>query len=255
MAAPPDGRSRTHPNDLQDPSKMTNPEPHDEGQHPSTAAAVDGLPGQLDGIGRSGAAPEADAADGDAGPEPSVDGADAPAGPEHDELPVGHEATREELAQRLEQAESALAIVEAERDEYRSDLQRKAAELSNVLKREERNAASGRIEGRIEVIRSLLEVLDDFDRAMEVVSQLEDEGVRAGVGLVHDKMRAALASHGLSRVGEVGEAFDPGAKHEAVHKIDAADGPLDEPVVTEVYRPGYVVGDRVVRAAMVVVEQ
>lgn len=241
---------------------MTQSDPLDGVTDQPTTTFAGGLPPRRPHVDPSKAAEaygeaaeghEAPASPDAAGQDGNVDPSDEPV--EHDGLPEGHEATREELQQRLEEAEKALAIVEAERDEHLGDLQRKAAELSNVLKREERNAQTGRIEGRIEVMRSLLDVLDDFDRTMEAVAKSEDEGLRSGVAMVHDKLRSVLAQHGLTRVGEVGEPFDPTAKHEAVHQVEAEDGPLDEPVVAEVYRPGYVVGERVVRAAMVVVKQ
>ncbi|MFT5221741.1 MAG: molecular chaperone GrpE [Glaciecola sp.] len=161
---------------------------------------------------------------------------------------------REELEMQLAETQVALSLAEAQRDEHLGDLQRKAAELSNVLKREQRNAGLGRTEGRNEVLRSLLDVCDDIDRTMEAVAKSEDEALRGGVNLVHDKLAKVMASHGLVRIGEVDEAFDPN-RHDAVQQIEAEDGPLDEQLVAEVYRPGYLVGDRVLRPAMVVVKQ
>lgn len=176
-----------------------------------------------------------------------------PAGVTH-EAGAPAELSREELEVQLAETQVALSMAEAQRDEHLADLQRKAAELANVLKREQKNAHVGRLEGRIDVMRSLLDVLDDFDRTRDAALASEDEALRSGVGMVHDKLRTALAGHGLTRVGEPGEAFDPN-RHEAVQQVEAEDGPLDEPVVDQVFRPGYLVGDRVVRAAMVVVRQ
>lgn len=220
--------------------------PHHPAPDPATAARAYAESGGAPGAVQTESRPTGD--------DPAQGAVPADAEAHEDELPVGHEATREELLQRLEQAEAALAIVEAERDEYLADLQRKAAELSNVLKREERNAGAGRVEGRLDVMRALLEVLDDFERTMAAVAASENASLRDGVAMVHDKLRAALAQQGLTRTGEVGETFDPN-RHEAVQQVEADDGPHEDPVVAEVFRPGYVVGDRVVRAAMVVVKQ
>lgn len=207
-------------------------------------------PVQPDPAAAAQAYSDTEAATGSAG-EPSEVAADDV---DLDGLPLGHDATPDELRQRLEQAEMAVLLLETERDEYRSDLQRKAAELSNVLKREQRNAGVGRLEGRMDVMRSLLDVLDDFERTMQAAATSEDEGLRSGISLVHGKFSTAMAAQGLVRTGEVGEPFDPN-RHEAVQQIEAEDGPLESPIVHEIYRPGYLVGDRVLRAAMVVVAQ
>lgn len=159
----------------------------------------------------------------------------------------------EQLREMLAETQVALSLAEMQRDEHLADLQRKAAELSNVLKREQRTAGAGRVEGRIDVMRVLLDVLDDFDRTAQAATASPDEGLRSGVGLVRDKLAGALAGQGLVRCGEVGEPFDPN-HHEAIQQVDG-DEPLEHPVVHEVFRPGYRVGERILRPAMVIVRQ
>lgn len=147
----------------------------------------------------------------------------------------------------------AVEEAEATRDEYLDGLQRSRAEFDNYRRRTTREAASARAAGVGDLAASLLEVLDDLDRTAEVASSSADEGLAAGIGAVHRKLVDALMAAGLTRVDETNVAFDA-TKHEAVQQVPA-DEPVDEPQVAQVLRPGYLHGERCLRAAMVVVRQ
>lgn len=149
--------------------------------------------------------------------------------------------------------EDPLVAALRERDEYLDALRRKQAEFENFRKRMMREGASQRITGHAEVAERMLDVLDDFDRTLAAAGEDVDPGFLKGVELVHDKLAGVLADFGLTRVDESDVTFDPN-RHEAVQQVAADDG-LDEPHVTQVLRPGYELGGRVLRAAMVVVEQ
>lgn len=154
--------------------------------------------------------------------------------------------TREELLVALDEAEQ-------QRDDYLDGMQRARAEFDNYRRRTMREGASQREAGKAEVTEGLLDVLDDLDRTLEAAEGSSDDGLAKGVHLVAEKLVAALRATGLERVDATGVPFDPNL-HEAVQQRDA-DEPRDEPVVAQVLRPGYVLGGRVLRAAMVVVEQ
>lgn len=145
-----------------------------------------------------------------------------------------------------------LTEAEARRDEYLDALQRARAEFDNFRKRTLKEGAALRTHGQADVVSRLLDVLDDFDRTMEAIGGA-DESLVTGIGLVRDKLAKTLADVGLERIDEVGIPFDPN-KHEAVQQR-SADPPIGEQQVAEIFRPGYRLGDRVLRAAMVVVEQ
>ena len=156
--------------------------------------------------------------------------------------------------------EDPVAAAQRERDEYLDALRRKQAEFENFRKRMMRDGASQRISGHAEVAERMLDVLDDFDRTLEAAdvdgrsqgrTEVDDSFVK-GVQLVHDKLVRVLEDFGLTRIDE-GGTFDPN-RHEAVQQVEA-DEDLDEPVVDQVLRPGYELGGRVLRAAMVVVRQ
>jgi molecular chaperone GrpE len=146
-----------------------------------------------------------------------------------------------------------LATTTAERDEFLDGLRRKQAEFENFRKRMMRDGAGQRIAGHAEVAERLLDVLDDFDRTLDAASDDLDPGFVKGVALVNDKLTRVLQDFGLRRIDDEGEVFDPN-RHEAVQQVPA-DESLDEPVVAQVLRPGYELGDRVLRPAMVAVKQ
>jgi hypothetical protein len=121
----------------------------------------------------------------------------------------------------------------------------------NVLRR--RPLAGGATEVLADLAAKLLDVLDDLDRTSEVAETSADEGLAGGVRAVHRKLVDALIAAGVERVDEPGVPFDA-TRHEAVQQVPA-DEPVDEPQVADVLRPGYLHGDRVLRAAMVSVRQ
>ena len=143
-----------------------------------------------------------------------------------------------------EQAPAAEEPVEVdELAERTADLQRLQAEYVNYRRRVERDRALARGQGRADVLRSLLTVLDDIGRA-EQHGELEG-GFRA----VADQLRQALSGHGLEVFGAEGDAFDP-RLHEALFAVgESADVQVTS--VGTVVRTGYRIGDEVVRHAQV----
>ena len=145
----------------------------------------------------------------------------------------------------------ALLEAEAQRDEYLDDLRRARAEFDNYRRRVMREGASQRDSGKAEAFGSLLEVLDDLERTVEASEGSDDPSLAKGLQLVASKLVSAVGSQGLTRIDTVDAPFDPN-EHEAVQQLPS-DEPTDEPVVAQVLRPGYRLGDRVLRPAMVVV--
>ncbi len=158
--------------------------------------------------------------------------ADAPVEPAVADLPVPEDLP----------AETDLA------GERLADLQRLQAEYVNYRRRVERDRDVARDDATARVLESLLPVLDDVHLARQH-GDLEGGPFSA----IADKLDLALGRHGLSRFGEVGEAFDP-AVHEALMHTEAelAQGTTVTTVV-QVLQPGYRAGERVLRAARVAV--
>lgn len=174
---------------------------------------------------------------------------DPPHGEEHVDLAELAEADPRSKVELL----GELVAAEFKRDEYLDDLRRSHADFENYRRRVMREGAVQRAAGKADVVGPLLEVLDDLDRTLAAASGSADPDLAKGVSLVASKLVTTLEHVGLERIDEVGAAFDPNV-HEAVQQQPAAE-PGGEPTVAQVLRPGYRLGDRTLRAAMVVVEQ
>lgn len=140
-------------------------------------------------------------------------------------------------------------LAEAERDlvaEYRDRAARAEAELKNFRTRVERDRQANREIVIAEVIRSLLPAIDDLDRADAHGDLVEG----SPLAIVAQKIRAGFDKYGLTRVGEKGERFDP-KLHEALVRLPSAEVEFD--TVADVIEPGYLLGERLIRAAKVAV--
>ena len=146
--------------------------------------------------------------------------------------------------------EERLAEVERERDEYLNDLKRVAADFENYRKRVARDQEGLVARAHERLVKELLPVLDDLERALEAAAQHEEAELEEGVRLVHRELVKALAREGLVEVETDGQ-FDPHV-HEALlsQSSEQEDGS-----VIEVLQKGYRLGDRVLRPARVVVSQ
>jgi molecular chaperone GrpE len=130
-------------------------------------------------------------------------------------------------------------------------LQRERADFANFRKRatQERIVADER--AKAQLIALLLPLLDDVQRAAnQVPPDLVQHPWARGVALSTLNLRDFLAKAGVEQIGIEGEAFDP-RLHEAVHFEERSD--VDDPIVVDVVRPGYRMGDRILRPATVVV--
>jgi molecular chaperone GrpE len=137
-----------------------------------------------------------------------------------------------------------LAALRTELDERTRDLQRVTAEYANYRKRVERDRALVSEQAAANVLTALLPVLDDLDRAREH-GELAD-----GVAAVVDQLTTTTAKFGLTAFGEKGDPFDPN-RHEAVAHLTSAE--VSEPTCVDVLRRGYLLGNRLLRPAMVAV--
>jgi molecular chaperone GrpE len=151
---------------------------------------------------------------------------------EQQEQPA-EEAPERDLAAELAQMEDRYKRALADLDNYRK---RSARELERLVT--ERGDA---------VLRDWLEVVDGVERAL---SQKPENPLYDGLLAVLEHMDAALDRHGVRRIGEVGEQFDP-TRHEAISVTDT-DAVPDRTVVA-VARSGYTRGDRILRPAQVIV--
>ncbi len=150
-----------------------------------------------------------------------------------------------------EKTRNPLEEARAEIERVRDQLLRTAADYDNFRKRTRRELDDAQKRGREELLRELLPVFDNLERAVVHAGQASDpKAVADGVAIVLKQFADTLGRVGIKRIAAVGAPFDP-AQHEAIQQIETDEHPAGT-VVAEV-QPGYAMGDRLVRAAMVVV--
>src|SRR5919109_4935757 len=161
--------------------------------------------------------------------------------------------TRADSEKQLSSLEERAALLEKERDDYLGDLQRVAAEFENYRKRVARDQESLAARAHERLVKELLPVLDDLERAVQAAerhSERERVKLEEGVRLVHRELQEALAKEGLVEI-ETNGRFDPHV-HEALLSQPSN---KDDGAILEVLQKGYRLGDRVLRPARVVVSQ
>jgi molecular chaperone GrpE len=142
----------------------------------------------------------------------------------------------------------SLEKLETQLQELTSALQRERADAVNLRRRHEEEIASLRTRLRANVVRELLPVIDNFERALKhVPKDLESNDYIKGVQGVVEQFEKTLADMGVERIKTVGEHFDPHL-HEAV-SMEEGDGKHE--IVSEELQAGYRLGDDVIRHAMV----
>ena len=170
--------------------------------------------------------------------------------PERDE-DAANEAEREAETERPEEVEEddPLARAEAERDRYLDLAKRAQADFENYRKRAAKEAALAGERAKSGLVRELLPVVDNLERALQSAGEGEQH-LAEGVKLVHSELIAVLERNGVEQFDPRGESFDPSV-HEALStRSDEEAGPG---VVLDVVEKGYRTNGAVLRPARVVV--
>ncbi|KMY66145.1 hypothetical protein AAU61_19295 [Desulfocarbo indianensis] len=159
----------------------------------------------------------------------------------------GPEATREVEPDPLTQ-------LIAERDELKDRLLRLAAETDNYKKRSEREKADFCKRANEGILRDLLPVMDNLERALEhaVEEGGAEEGMVKGLELTSQELWKVLQRHGVERIDALGEPFDP-ELHEAMMQQEDPDA--DDNTVIGVLQKGYLLNGRLLRPSMVIVSK
>ena len=158
----------------------------------------------------------------------------------------GQEAELEALQKRIDEAESKARDLEAKAAENLDGWQRSVAEFQNYKKRIDRDRESDKAIMKGDLIKRFLPALDDLERALQ---NRPEEGAWAdGIELIKRKLQSILEAEGLKRIEAEGEMFDPNF-HEAI-SFESADS-VESGRVIGVVQNGYMLGDYVVRPAMV----
>ena len=152
-------------------------------------------------------------------------------------------------------ADDDRARLEAEKADLTERLVRLAADMENLRKRSERDVSDARRYAVQRFAGDMLQVRDNLQRALDAVPEgaesAEDGALAAlieGVEMTAREMDRQFEKHGVTRVGAPGERFDPN-RHQAMFEVEDASIPAG--TIVQVVQDGYMIGDRVLRAALV----
>ena len=148
---------------------------------------------------------------------------------------------KKELKAALEKAEAALA-------DHKDQHLRLMAEYQNYRNRTTEVKKKIYGDAKADCIKSLLTVVDTFERAMDAACS--DETYKKGIEMTFSQLQKALEQMGVKEIAEVGVEFDPNL-HNAIKQMDDTD--FEENKVCQIYQKGYLLGDRLIRPAMVAV--
>lgn len=238
------------------------PEPHPAGQQSSVPDAFAGLTAEqrlaaaIQATPAPGASGSTDAANDQAGP-------DAAGGPETKEKNKIFDAVRNKvrasmLEQEVERLKAEIVALKAAPAEYQDRNLRLMAEMENLRRRTERERADTAKFAITKFARDVLTVADTFQRAIDTVPKDEAavEGTLKnfldGVALTERELLNVLERNGVKRVDPMGARFDPN-HHQAMMELDNPDVPAG--TVVRVFQPAYLIEDRILRPAMVVVSR
>jgi molecular chaperone GrpE len=148
-----------------------------------------------------------------------------------------------------------MAVLAKEAADLKDRLLRTLAEMENLRRRTEREVADARTYAVTNFARDVLGVADNMERAMQAlddeIREKADAGVKAlldGVELTERELMKVMEKHGIKRLDPKGEKFDPNF-HQAMFEMP--DPTVPSGMVAQVVQPGYKIGDRVLRPALV----
>ncbi|HKD08147.1 MAG TPA: nucleotide exchange factor GrpE [Bryobacteraceae bacterium] len=169
---------------------------------------------------------------------------------EHNEMQADQETAKplagETANEDLDRVRAERDGFKVERDELKDLLLRRQAEFDNYRKRSERERADYVQYAATDLIKALLPVLDDFERALKVEAPNSDYA--KGVEMIYSRMFETMKKLGLEPIESAGKPFDPHV-HQAIERVETADA-VDNTVLGEFQR-GYFFKGRLLRPAMV----
>jgi len=171
-------------------------------------------------------------------------------------LPIQQDDDQELVEIEIPPEEAALLEeldnLKEQNDEYFSRLQRLQADFENFKRRTKIQNEDFAKYASADIIRELLDISDNLDRAAQALKANGVESVYEGIGLIHDQLCNILSRNGVRRIESAGELFDPRV-HEAVMSVNEAS--LQENVITEEIQKGYKLYDKVIRPSKVKVNR
>ncbi len=156
--------------------------------------------------------------------------------------------SEKKLLVKLKEQKKILETIIAERNDYKDKYLRNLAEVDNFRKRmkKEKDDFKRYILG--DFLTSLLEVVDNIERALKVKSETSDENsIITGVEMIYKQVIDLLKKNNVVEIDAMGKHFDPNL-HQALSKDESPD--VDEPVIIEIYQRGFMYNDKLLRPVL-----
>jgi molecular chaperone GrpE len=156
----------------------------------------------------------------------------------------------EQLTEKNKKLADEFLSLEKKADEYKQSWYRTAADFENYKKRNAETRANAYLDGKFDVLKSILPIGDNLDRALATV---KDEQTKVGLELVIKQFNETLKNIGVEELNPVGEVFDPNL-HEAVFQAEC-ENPEDSGKIQSVFKKGYALNGKMIRYAQVIVNK
>ncbi len=211
--------------------------PDDEAEDKETGAKESSPREEIEGLEESGDEVEYEVvSDGEDVPGPSKSG------------PKPGPAEERGLKPKLKKKEAEIRSLRKERDEIKDRLLRALAEMENLRKRFDRERTEYEQYALSELLRDLLAVLDNFERALKIQDQADGKSFQEGVELIYRQSLDLLKKQGVRPIELADKKFDPTVQQAVLTEESET---VEEPEVAEVLQRGYWLQDRLLRPAMV----
>ncbi len=136
---------------------------------------------------------------------------------------------------------------------WKDKAQRTAAEFDNYRKRKEKETAESWKLATEDIVKKLLPVIDDFERSLDAANTNDNyEALKQGVELIYQSLKRLLEAEGVHEMDAQGQEFNP-EYHEALMQMEKEGTP--ENIVLDVHQKGYILGEKIIRPAKVVVSK
>lgn len=172
--------------------------------------------------------------------------------PDQEEDTERTEEQEKDPDEMIEELQVKIEQLTKEKEELYDRMLRIQAEYENYKRRTMRERAADRKYKSQELASELLPALDNFERALAVKETEENKSLIEGITMVYEQILEAFKSEGIESIETVGKEFDPNLHH-AVMQVEEEDKPSN--IIVEELQKGYILNDRVIRAAMVKVNK
>lgn len=160
------------------------------------------------------------------------------------------EDEKNNLEKKINQLEDEIDELKNEKDNYHNLARRWKTDYTNLKTRNQQQKEEQNVKMKCDLICKLLPIVDSFERALEAKDGKDEQEFKKGINMIYKQLREILAKEGLEAISAEGEMFDHNY-HEAVLQIEDTEAESD--TVLEVLEKGYVLGDKVIRPARVIV--